>query len=276
METKYSKLIQCRNFREFLATALKIQYAKKGKVNLSHFSKISGFSSRSYLSEVLNGKKGLSRDTLVKIKRGIKLPRLYKKLFENLVFLEDKTLRPTRATKANIQSQIKNILQEISNESTIQKIPNKKNIVGKVETFRVFASLGSSAKGADLSTIKRRSKLDEKTVLKALSLLKNEGLIKNDDNRFYCINTKVDFLNLDTDQGIKDLTEEVCRDILCKADSLFADKKNISFFTSFSIARSDRDIAQKEIQEAIFDILDKYQADDGDDVQNLFFVYYNK
>ncbi len=120
-------LLELPHFRAFLAKVLNYRYAHKGKINYADFSRRAGFHSRSYLPEIISGKKGLSHDSLWKITNTLKLPQKYAKLFELLAQRDNSLLRPWGTNEKALNLKINALKKEIRNINSNAKIAGVKN-----------------------------------------------------------------------------------------------------------------------------------------------------
>ncbi len=265
-------LLDCGGFNDFLIKSLALQYSKKKRVNYSDFSMRAGFASRSYLTELLKGKKGLSHDSLMKIKSGLKLPKSYLALLELLALQDYPELRPKTLTIDLLNKKLTKA-RRTCRAKRIEKgaVHELSSLAGRSETYQVYASLGSEEKGASLDQIHLRSRLPEKSIEKSLELLIKENIVEKKEERFYAKANSLSLFGLKSDEGLSELFGQVCRQIIENRKQLTDDETNSIFYTSFSMNECDFVRFKVKMKEAIFSVVEEFQEDDGDSVRQLFF-----
>lgn len=258
--------------RSFLAEALALRYGGREKINLSDFSRRAGFSSRSYLSELLTGKKGFSRDSVSKIKSALKLPRGGLELFELLVLLECPPLRARAQTVEAIDSRIRALRERLreSEDSGSQQIKRRlSRAFGKPQLFQVYAALGTKEGGATLAQIEKRTGLKIEVILPVLDRLESLEAIRSAPNRFYPLQATMDVFGLGETPELERLIQEAAGLLQSRTRDVLRDPASLVFFTSFSIESRRLPQFRDDLRAAVFEVLDRYQDDEGDLVRNV-------
>jgi hypothetical protein len=264
------------DFRTCLKAGLKHLYRKQGKPNLSDFSRRAGFASRSFISEVLKGKKGLSRDALERIVHALMLPKEYSDILECFALIEYPHLEYGRRVRKNHSDHLevlKNKLQasERSKSSGESKAVSP-NLIQKINYYKVFASLGSIEHGATIPEIKARSGLAEQPILELLDLMMQSELIYKNSDRYFVVAINIDKFGLGLQQGLSGLVTEVCSNLRNNRRNIIESPVDNIIFTTFS-SRSER-LAEfrTKLKSAIFDVIDEFQDDMGDNIRQVFLV----
>ncbi|WP_413612977.1 hypothetical protein [Bdellovibrio sp. HCB-110] len=270
-DTSYSDLLEMQDARAFLKRALEVRYRKKGKINLADFSRRAGFSSRSFLSEYLAGKKGLSRESVGQLKTALKLPKPYLDLFSLLVGKDQPELLARRLSVEDIEKQMGSIKVSVARQTeAMSQIKDPSRLISKPTLFRVFAALGTEEEGASLSEIATRASMSPENVIESLQFLMNEGAITTQNGRYYVRSHQIDFLKMSDSSSLADLTRTLCSQIRADANEIAADSKNYIFYTAFSLQSHQLPEFKEKLREAIFGVLDQYQDDKGDSVHEVF------
>lgn len=265
------ELLQANSSRVFLKKILEQQYKKRGGTNLSDFSRRAGFSSRSYLSEFLSGKKGLSLDALVKIKQGLKAPRLYSQLFELLAFQDNPSLRPRRYSVDDVRARIVEIKGRLGADALQEPaVKNVAKLVRKSFVFKIFAALGKVGVGATIAEVAARTRLPLPVIEEALRVLVGENTVQKIDDRFLPVNSTFDFLGLTEADGILELTRETSSNIHRNAKKILQEPHNLMLYTAFSIDKKNLAKFKTRLREAAYSIIDEFQKEDGDTVHTVF------
>lgn len=271
VDSAYNELLEIHDARAFLKKALEVRYRKKGKVNLADFSRRAGFSSRSFLSEYLAGKKGLSRESVGQLKMALKLPKPYLDLFSLLVGKDQPELLTRRLSVDEIEKQVGSIKVSLARQTeALMQIKDPARLLSRLTLFRVFASLGTEEEGASLHEVSTRSNLNPESVLDTLQFLINEGAITTQNGRYYARSNQIDLLKIADAASLADLTRSICTQIRAEANDIVSDSRNNVLFTSFSMQSHQLPELKEKLREAIFGVLDQFQDDRGDCVHEVF------
>jgi hypothetical protein len=259
-------LLDQKSARAFLKKALDL-LRRRSKVTQSAFAKKAGFSSRSFLSEYLSGKKKLSKDSFLKIRSTLLLPKEHKQYFSLLVQLDQPEIFSNKVISPAALEEFRN--QCKLRAACLDKVKNPGAIVATPELFRVFASLGSERFGASYMQVISRSKLHESHVKTCLDFFLNEGLVEVRDGRFYVITSKVDFLNFKGQELVK-LSRQVCERISKCAKGIVEERGGLLFYGCISVQTARSRELKERLREAVYQVLDEYQDDEGDEVRQVF------
>ncbi|KHD88399.1 MAG: hypothetical protein OM95_09750 [Bdellovibrio sp. ArHS] len=264
-------LLGASEARTFLKIALEIRYRKRGRINLADFSRRAGFSSRSFISEYLSGKKGLSRESLNQLKATLKLPKHYKDLFTLLAYRDQPELINQKFTPEELEKKIAAIKSSIVRQTEIlERIQNPERLISSPILFRVFAALGTEEQGATLQDIATRTKLTPGNAAEYLQVLMQEGVVVFQDDRYFSPSMQMDFLRRSTPTSLADLLKALCSQMLTDAEDIPQDPKNSLFYTAFSIQSHQLPEFKERLREAISGVLDQYQDGQGDCIHELF------
>lgn len=262
------KLLEATSPRVFLRNALEAKHYAKGRINISSFSRAAGFTSRSFISEYLVGRKNLSLESLRKIKSALKLSRDYAYFFSLLVIVEQPEL--SKEKQEDNLKELNELREKLRNkEDSISKIVSPKKIIGKRNLFKVFAGLGSENEGASLKEIVQRTNLNLDIVKESLDTLLRYNAIYFHDHRFFACSSQVDFMKMEGPE-LAHLTKEVCTEIRAQTDSLLKSENNLVFYSAFSVQSQQLPIFKEKLREAVLSVLDQFQNDNGDSVQQVF------
>jgi transcriptional regulator with XRE-family HTH domain len=268
-QSLYTELANAEDARSFLKKALVLQYRRQGKVNIADFSRRAGFTSRSYLSEYLSGKKALSRESLQKIKTALKIPKQYVKIFILLVAKDQPGLFPE--TPENIPAKMEALKKAAyQQDAALSKIEDSDKIVCKRNLFRIYAGLGSEAQGASLAEISERTGLHLSEVNEGLQLLLQKNIVVLKNQRYYAISNQVDFLKIGVNQSFSLLVKDMASEIRMNAETILAQNENFLFYSAFSLQKHELPIFKEKLRDAIYGVMDQFQKDDGNHVQQVF------
>lgn len=227
-----------------------------------------GFASRSYFSEVLSGKKGLSRDSMLRLKSALKLTGVVGKLFELLAIQSNPGIDP-RMDQKQIGQKISNLRAEIKRANDLNHKEIKPDL-NRPELFQVYAALGSIDSGSNLEQICYRTGLSKSTVKRALQLMMDQGFVEGKEDRYFAVTSKADNLSSTDHEAVSELIKKVCFSLQRNRSVIAKDKANLNVYSAFSIRREQMYKFKQTLQKAVFDVLDEFQDDDGDCVEQIF------
>lgn len=267
MNDIYWPLFKEKNSRAFLKKALELTSPQGHKISISEFSKSAGFSSRSFISEYLSGRKKLSRESFNKIKSALKLSKNYKQFFSALVQLDQPELFKNKDRVVLDLSSLSETL--LKQEKAILKIRKPELIINKASLFKLYASLGKEDQGTTLSEIVKKTNMSFDEVQSGLNLLIENQMAHMMNQRYYPLSSKVDFLHL-KEKELASLTQQICSEIKNEASDLVVQDQSLLFYSSFSMNSYDRVRFKERLREVIYNVMDEFQVDDGDIVQQVF------
>ena len=260
-----TELSKSPSAQTFLNTLLKARGAK------AKLSRRAGFTSRSYLTELLNGKKGLSRDSLLRLKSSIKLPKPWPQFFEFLAWQSDPKLRPAHQTDLSVAETIKQLRYELKNRSIDSREKNSAaNCIKSPQLFQVYAALGPPTVGATVLEIAARTKLAPRQITKYLNKLINAEAAVQRGDLFFAPISQADNLTIKNDLDLSEMVKLVTHDIHKNRDQILKEPHSLTIYSAFSVHRENLPQLKDKLQAAIFAVLDQFQDDQGDLVQQVF------
>jgi predicted transcriptional regulator len=263
------------NYLQFLRAAVNAFEKVHGRGSKALLSRKAGFASRSYLTEVLSGKKGLSRDSLTRLRLALKLTGTAAKLLDCLAAIDFPEIQIRRIGSADLHRQIKELREQL-----VSNAPEKgRNVaaphLATPEVFQVYAALGSESDGASLSEVLSRTRLSESTAEWALKLLLQSGAVTEKKGRYFANISKADALRSKDAIALGDMVHKVCANIQKNRRQFVSDDKNLNTYSAFSMRRERIGDLKKSLEAALFAVLDEYQDDKGDCVEQVFVSLFN-
>lgn len=265
------RLVAAVNFREFLILVLPVV-----NQNQAAISRRAGFSSRSYFSEILSGKKGLSKDSLARLKTALRLPKLWAQFFDYLVFSEYPKLGPTSLTGEKIATRLQQLRKDLTQQPAEPDISRVLAYVHRPQVFQVYAALGDISLGASLNEIMQRTGLSQQAVHRALSQLLEFKAAEQKGDRFFAFASQADALNLNQPGALAEMLGTVCSDLQKNKDKIVSVPTNLTVYSAFSVQKEQLPLLKQRLQEAVFDVLDEFQVDRGNQVQQIFLSLHGK
>lgn len=260
------ELAMAPTYRSFLSLLLQKRGAK------AQLCRRAGFTSRSYLSELVAGKKGLSRDALSRVKTALNLPKPLPQLFENLVYQSEPSLRPSKFSEQSLQDQIAQIRHEVVNQvhRPIDKAEIVKPCVKSPQLFQVYAALGLPSEGASEKEVSLRTGLSPRQVNRHLKQLLELKAITQKGDRYFAPASQADNINMEDSKSLSEMVRLVSQDIQKNRDNILSDLNSLTVYSAFSVQKNHLPQLKKKLQAAIYGVLDEYQDDRGNCVQQIF------
>ncbi len=237
---------------------LRVLY-KKNKENSSNFSfnfiaQKCGFSSKSFLKEVIDGKKKLSLESAYKITTGLNFPSLWAQYFTELIKSENEKLE----LKPKHQKERLRLKSKLSHKA-YEKEQDLGNILfQKLQHWPyIYAALGESESGATSLEIEKRTGFSETTIKSTMEILLVEKLVALRGRRYYATSSTVFFEKLGDSEFFKDF---FCRTIL-KSQELASRRFGSEDALFYSMALSLKADQMPNFRQELSELLDKYTSE---------------
>ena len=263
-------LLQQKSYREFLECLIQTE-SKNGAVNFSELSRRAGFSSRSFIKEIIEGKKGLTASSLAKIKKAFRLTGLLGNYFEMLVSLEEEHINIQQLQHEVILNKINKLrsrlLTQLENENLSPEQSMK--IFLNRYTPEVYAALGSEDEGSSLEDIVNRTRLTENNVMNVLEHLLQLKVISKIKDRFFVTNLNLDIFGQGSNLSFQNVYLQALNKLNDHAKKEFNHDENLFFHSAFSVSSSKLPELKEKLRKVVLDLLDEEQMDNGDQVARI-------
>lgn len=259
-----NELVNSRNYREFLLIELSWSRSGKGRPNFAEFARRAELASRSFVSDVVQGKKRITSKSLTNFKRGLRLTGTWVQLFELLVFLEETDIRPVHLQEADITNRIEKLRLRLRDKLLSNETPGREKSLNSSLVYDIYAALGSDARGASLSEISDRTRHPAEAIAATLGHLIRAGMVELRSHRYF-----VGMQTLDLEQlGNSSDFQKVFLDSLdrLKANAVrMADHPDDLFFHSvLSVESRKLPELKRKLRDVLYQWMDEHQQDDAD------------
>jgi uncharacterized protein (TIGR02147 family) len=268
------ELLKTNDYREFLHQWIYCQDAKGKKINFSALSRKAGLSSRSFIKEVLEGKKSLTNVSLPKFIRAFDLKGDEAKYFQYLVASQEPTIDLGFKSPAEVTVKLQKIrekwlrksnpLLEQENKNALARWAFKIHHVGEV-----YAALGNSKSGASLADVKLRTELSEQICQEVLNFLLDNGAAALQKNRYFARRMSFDIFNLGSDESFKSQYQGALLQLQRKSRASFKSAEEFYFHSAFSVKKAKLPEFKERLKELVTEFLDEAQDDNGDKIGKL-------
>ncbi|MEK7355222.1 MAG: hypothetical protein AAB250_02145 [Bdellovibrionota bacterium] len=192
-------------------------------------------------------------------------------MFELLALREHADLSAIGKEPTVLNKELKLLRSELCAWRENERIVPSVRTVSTPDIYQVYAALGSTENGAALEEIVARTRLKSPVIIRALEVMSNQRMVTIRESRYYAVAVKLDFLDLKNRDAVSALIGSVGSNIQKRKNEIAQDPTSATFYTAFSISRSRRGQLAERLRDAVFGVLDQFQDDDGDEVQQLFF-----
>ena len=266
------QILRADNYREFILVFLG---ANKKRVNFADLARKMNFSSRAYVSDMMNGHKPMTANAFPRFVTALKLTGLMNQLFQLLVLKEEKHLpRDKSLTNEKILEKIGEIKTKLRDKYLNPGFQSDLQFIS-YDVFTVYAALGSQAKGASISEILQRTQIAEQNVASILNSLMGANFVIKKGERFFASNINFDVKNLGNNLGFKQAFVHATHLMTKKAAQMEEHPEDLFFHTAFSVQKNKVPEMRERLQELLYEYLDSEQDEDGDSIQKLTLAFYH-
>lgn len=248
----------------------------KRRLSLAECASRCGFASKSYLSEVSNGKKALSLEAAKKISRGFKLNLKLSRILELLVLSQ----------QARSEGRTDELGHLNGNLLTLRKMVLRKNVEKNTHdesveiifehrvAIQVFASMGSGQSGATIAEIFERSGLSLAEIETALSHLMKASFVVQVSDRFFVTTENVDFKDLNSSLSFAKAFREEVAFVAKNSGTLVGRGDALCMYGAFSIDGARKNEFKQRLRELLLDFMDEAGDEDGSKIAKICCAFY--
>lgn len=268
---RISELAEASDYRGFLSILYSTNKKKSAQFSYAYIAKQCGFLSKSFVKEVIDGKKKMSLESAHKLIEGLSLPVTLGKYFLCLVSINDgqNNDRKNRQGSATAEKELKRLRQSLLGKKAIITTNNEDKVFANMHWPIIYAALGSQEKGATLLEILQRTGLSETVILSTLNFMISELMISQKGRRYFVMAETAFFENLGKSQFFKKYYLQALSRLSERAQKNFSSQEELFYAMSMSINKAK--IA--EFRQDLSELLDKYTTEieepHGDRVASL-------
>jgi len=277
------QLFLAKNYRSFLGCFFSDLVKRQSPKVLTYqlFADRSGFSSKSFIRDVIVGKKRLTLRSLPKVIEGLKLNRQWAQYFAILVRIEEDGCRSLKYNK-NIELQkLASIQLRIESKRTKKMVKDKAelNVFLSKNFPEVYAALGTPEKGACFEDIQKRTNLDLKELESCLKKIVQYNFATFDEEKnCYIPKEHTLFNNSLLDSNIFKLDYFRSLDKVSKRFHTQS-KSSDSLFMSVTVPTDSKklNLFQKKLFDLVDEFSDELEVAEGDNISeiNIAFTHTN-
>lgn len=264
-------LIASTDYREFLRHYLALGGRNGKAIGYAQFSRLAGFSSRSYPREVVLGKKRISPGSLSGFLKAFKIDSEVKEYFKLLVAIEESGVAKTIGSVDEIRSKLVRVRHDLENELNRKWFYSQPHpAIEKLLRFssaqgRVRAALSGRSRARTPKEIARIAKITEETAKAILKLYVELGPVAKEEttDRYYR-KAIIGLQNLAQIPSSKPYFMNVIEEMRKQIDQFYGTPL-VGIGASYALVKtSDLTKIRTEIRDAVTRILNDYTTPDGD------------
>jgi uncharacterized protein (TIGR02147 family) len=271
-----ARLLEAQDFKAFLRLFFRSSTAEKDDstrhpkpITYAEFSRRAGFSSRSYILDVLEGRKPLGSAVMEKIARGLGLTSLWREYFR-LLLAHSKS-----SDSETFQRNLDSIRKKLSKRSRISLIPPGKNQskfspLIRTELPRIYAACGSEIDGASLAEVLARTRGEVEITESVLQKLESLGLLEKKGDRYYPRYAHLAFERFESENFFREdylANLEVAKKRLDSGARLR--RSSLFFSSTVCVKHSRMGEFSDRLRDLLHDFVSDVEASDGDCIADI-------
>ena len=181
-----AQLLQAANYRAFIKLFFHrdegIENPKK--LTFGEFAQRSSFASKSYLNDIIAGRKRLTPGAFEKVVVGLKLNSAWAKYFKSLVSVEEPKFHSATKDRSYFVQQCQKAKNQLLRSQSVTVVPRHaakiQQVLVRQDFPEIYAALGDLGAGETFAGILRKTRFSEEILKKALTALESVELLKFD------------------------------------------------------------------------------------------------
>jgi uncharacterized protein (TIGR02147 family) len=242
-ESEKPDIINYTNYRQYLADIYAFRKTDEPRFSVRAFAKEAGFSSHTLMRYILDGKRNLSKKSLLKLILALDLNRDRTEYFENLVFFN----QSKNLDEKNIYYQR---LLKSQQPNGLKKLEANQFLIFKTwyhSAIREMLSLGKFRNSPEWIAGQLQPKIEPKEAQESLKLLLEAGLIKKTVNGFQAVDNSITTDDEVLPLFVRNYHLQMMEMAMQAVDTVDPEKRDISS-VSFAIRETDFPKLKKQIQ----------------------------
>lgn len=261
-------LLAIKSPHEFLSFIFEIKKLQDKNINYAQLARKTGLSSRSYVRELLTGKKSLNSKSAHLLSKALGLKSDIFQLFNSLFLLS--SLKKGSAEYESLLASTKKVKCKIKNKIKGTKTDNSYPF--KINYFSlVYASLGTPENGSSVEQISKRSGLKLNVVQVTLKELESLDLVKQDpkSKQWKPINIQLFYERMPSGSFFHQHFEKRLTESQKAARELFHTEEALFWEGTFSVSSKDIPKFRVELKEFFEDFIQNSESPEGEEVVSL-------
>ncbi len=281
MDNRTQKLIRAvlesQDYRDFLSKLFIASSKEAKKFNYAAFSRKAGFTSRSFVREVVDGRKRLTSFSFPKFLKALSLPVPLRNYFTYLVWLEESELNHDKLSSEQIHQKIEEIRQRLSQSLLAAENSNSIStaLFKSYQVLEVYSALASRGPGTELSEVESTTGYETRVCLQVLRYLVSQKVVLEQAGKFKALNPHAVYSSVGTEDGIKTVFLDSLSVLKRKATSRWKGEDQLYSQSFFSVPRKRLPELRKRLRDVLHEFIETYETDEGDCIGKLLVGFYS-
>lgn len=260
------------DYRSFIVNVATTQ-ARNGKMNMAALSRKAGFSSRSFIGDVIEGRRRLSPSSYPKLARALSLSARLRSYFHLLAVRDEPDLNFEQLDQHSIEFRLKELRLRLQNDldSALNKNKKAETLLKARDMMDCYAALGN---GATIEEVASRTGLSINYVKFVLEHFLSNATAKLVNGKYIVDNPVVLFNDLGESQNAKSCYLQTVNELKRKADSGFHNVDRAFSQFVFTVDSSKMPELKKKLWETMREFMESSEVSDGDRVAKLAVGFY--
>ena len=260
-------LVESSSYRDFLKRFFSEEVCHH-KVSYASFARRAGFASRNFPRDVQVGSKRITHRSLPKFVKGFGLRGDLAQYFRLLVENEETDLGGEDT--ASTQLKLDRLKQKIQNRLNQPVGAGSASLYLFAQWPKVYAALGDSQRGAQLSQIIQRTGFSQTQCQRILDHMVEKGFVgKNQQGNYLAKSSHLVLEGMGKDDAFKVFFRQALREVERKSQTHFGGDQALFYHGVFSVNRQRLPELKKEMLELLHRFVDENEDCEGDSATTM-------
>ena len=270
-------IVEVDSYREFLRHAIHAR-ARDGlqRPNMAALSRKAGFSSRSFIGEVIDGRRRLSARSYAKLVGALGLTAKLKVFFNLLVIREEPELNFDGLDATEVARRLSDVRAKILSEAGGKRSEKKaiEAVLNGRHLMACYAALGDPSKGSTIAEIAARTELPEASLRDLLSsLVKSEAVVEK-AGRYFAASPLIFHKDLGSEAAARECYLDALGELKRKSQARFSGQDRAFFQFLFSVDRNRLPELKQKLWETAREFVENHDSSEGDSIAKFVIGFY--
>lgn len=276
------QLLASNDYRGFLRLFFNKQggWEKPRPLSYQEFATKAGFASKSFMGDVVAGRKRLTRDSVERVHSGLKLTASWREFLECLIACDEESFRRGDKDRDFYVEQLRRCRKKMSlqkSQKSLRADSTAVKIFLQKDFPTVYAALGSEDKGATLDEIRSRTNLRAAQLRPILDAMKNANLISEnlETSRYLPLTASLDMAELKSAEVFKVDYFQAIERTRKRFPTQSASRKSLFMNQTFSASSQQLEELKARLAEVITEFAEQAESAEGDTVAEICIGFTN-
>jgi hypothetical protein len=275
-------LLSAESVCDFLAKYIETRKSARRGYGYSDLAKASQITSRSFMRDLVLGRRAMTLETLKKLSAGLKFTNDQSKYLEAMMSIEKarKAKDPKLFNEASLR--VESLKKKISSSAKKVATPETRHKTFGTETWPyVYSSLIDEKTGATLEAIAHKSRVEIPACHEILNQLCEikvvETRLENDQTLYFPTSTILSFDKMGDADFFQTSFIKNAQQMTKSAEKTFSDSKNRLFLDAiFSVESKKLPAFREALQKRILETVQEFENPHGDDIATFVCGFFRR